>query len=268
MFDLNNKYQFKAFVANIAGTNFYNEIHKIIRIEFNNKYYDFKYLGGYEVPDPQSNLAIVITSDEALNDIGISEERQRLLPGFGDPNGNLVDLPTGFVYLISNKQTVATTNPNSGGAGFSISKTNMFDLQKVAIAISPPIQKDYTSTDTAFTTSEVDSGVKEDVRNQNVGIFINKDGTILVKSKGSSITMGEEGIYIAGSVSWESSEHQREWMMDNPFQRFIPSTIPTAAIAIPELPNIAKFVQIAEGARKVRTIINKVSSVSKLVSRM
>lgn len=254
MFDLNNKYQVKMYVSKISDINYYNETHKIIRIEFNNRFFDFKYLGGYDVPNPSKHLAIVVTSEESIKDVGLSVERQNLLPGFVDKNGNLGDLPLGFVYIVPKNQSVSTTNPNSGGAGFSIQKTNMFELEKVAIAISPPIEKDYTNTET------------EDSQNQNVGFFINNDGTILIKSKGSSITMGKEGIYIAGSVSWESSEHQREWMMDNPLQRFIPSTIPTSAIAIPELPNIAKFVQIAEGARKVRTIINKVNAVSDLIT--
>lgn len=266
MFDLNNKFQLKTYIARIADINYYNEVHKIIRIEFNNKYFDFKYLGGYDVPNPTKHLAIVVTSEEFIDDIGLSEDKQRLLPGIKDSQGNLNNLPLGFVYIIDKNQTISTTNPNSGGAGFSIQKTNMFDLEKVAIAITPPSNKDYTSTDTSHTSFE--SQTKEDIRNENIGIFMNKDGTILIKSKGSSITMGEEGIYIAGNVGWESSEHQREWMMGNQFQRFIPSTIPTAAIAIPELPNIAKFVQIAEGARKVRSIVSKISSVSNLLSKV
>jgi len=266
-YSLNNKYQLKTYVAKIADINYYNEIHKILRIDFNSKLFDFKYLGN-EVPHPTRHIAIITTSEEAIDDIGISSDRQSFLPGIADKVGNLINLPLGFAQIISINQTLSTTNPNSGGAGFSIQKTNMFDLGKVIIAISPPTQKDYTNTDTAMTIAEVDQGIKEDIRNQNVGIFINEDGTILVKSKGSSITLGEEGLYFAGKVGWESTSHDKEWMADNPFSSFIGSSIPTYALAINEWPNIGKFAQFAEGARKFRGIVSKVAKVSILLSEM
>ena len=258
----------KTFVGKIASYNYYNEIHKIIRVEFNNRFYDFKYLGGYDVPNPSKHIAIIITSEKALDDIGLSDNRLRFLPGVKDENGSLIDIPLGFVYTVPNEQQTSTTNPNSGGAGFSIENTNMFDLDKVAIAISPPLQKDYTSTDGNLAVSDPRSSAKEDLKNQSVGLFINNDGTILIKSKGSSITMGEEGVYFAGIPGWESSSHEKEWMMDNQFTFFIPSTIPTAAISIPTLPNIAKFAKIADGARMVRNVVSKATKVADPVQRI
>jgi hypothetical protein len=250
-----DKYQLKAYIASIAFTNYYNDVHKIIRIEFNKRWFDFKCITEIEVPNPIKHVVMIITYDEYLNQTNsISEERTNYLPGIKNKEGELDDLPFGIAFLIPKKQTVVRTNPNSGGAGMTISNTNMFDLDKVAIAIAPSLNKDYTNNDE-----------NPDREHKNIGIFINNDGTILIKSKGSSITMGEEGIYIGGDVAWESSEHQREWMMDNTFQRFIPSTIVTFPISMPELPNIAKFAQIANGARKVRSIVKTVNSVSKLV---
>jgi len=161
----------------------------------------------------------------------------------------------GYVYAISKNQEISRTNPTAGGAGFSIRNTNMFDLGKVSIAISPPLDKDYTNT-------EKDSYIED----KSVGIFINNNGTIVIKSKGSSITMGEEGIYMGGNISWESASHQKEWMMDNTFKDFIPSTIVTFPIAIPSLPNISKFAQLAEGARKVRSVIERTKDIIEVLT--
>lgn len=255
MYNINDKYNLKQYIVNIAGVNYYNESLRILRIEFNERVYDFKYLGGYEVPNPKEHVAVIVTSEDHLDGIGIEEDKLNKLPGI-NVDDTISELPMGFAYTVNKKQTVSTTNPNSGGAGFTVNNTNMFDLEKVLVAISSPSYKHYTNPD-----KDVDSE-----RHNNVGFFINNDGTILLKSRGSSITMGEEGIYIAGNVSWEHSEHQREWMMDNPIQRFIPSTIPTGAVSIPELPNISKFANIANAAKKVRDVISKIGKVTELIS--
>jgi hypothetical protein len=240
-----NRYELKAYGASISEINYYNDRHKVIRIKHNKNYYDFKYFGGHIVPSPEHHVAIVVTNDESLLETRcVTPERQNFLPGILDDKGTLADLPFGLVWCVPKKQTVSVTNPNSGGAGFAISKTNMFDLDKVSVAISPPLEGDYTNTES-----------KENLSNKSVGIFINKDGTILIKSIGSSITMGKEGVYIAGNVSWESSEHQRGIMMDNTLQRFIPSTIVTFPISFPEYPNLSLVAQIANGATKVRQVV-------------
>lgn len=263
MYDSDNRYQFKQFGAKIAATNYYNQFHRIVRIEFNGKFFDFKYLGGAEVPHPKRHVAVVATHDDAINDYGIDEERLNFLPGLLDEEGTLADLPLGFVYVIPLNQSSSSTNANSGGSTFSISKISMLDLEKVAMALTPPTNKDYTSSNAKNQQSATEG--QEDLGDKNVGIFINTDGAILIKSAGGSIALGEEGVYIAGSVGWESSEHQREWMADNFLQRFIPSTIPTGAVAIPELPNMAKFVQIAEGGKKVRDVVSKLGKIKDLV---
>ena len=250
------KFQLKAFITQIADMNYYNDIHKIIRIKFKENKYDFKYIGEYIVPNPTKHIALVVTSEEALGDAyAIDKDRDNFLPGIIDNMGNLTNLSMGYVYVISKDQEVSRTNPSSGGAGMSIGRTNMFDLEKVTIAISPSLDKDYTNT-------EKDPYLED----KSVGIFMNNDGTILIKSKGSSITMGEEGIYIGGNVHWESATHAKEWMMDNTFADFIPSTIVTFPLSIKELPNIAKFAQIGEGARKVRQIVESTTKIVGVLS--
>lgn len=253
--DLESKYQLKSYAATIANINYFNDNHKIIRVEFNKRFYDFKLLSSGEIPNPLNHIVLLLTTEEALSEIkALSQDRLNLLPGYIDNNGNLDDLPVGFGYLISKKQSISVTNPNSGGAGFSISKNSMSQLDNVSVAITPPLDRDYTNT-------EKDS-YSED---QNVGLFINKNGSILIKSTGSSITMGEEGIYIGGNVSWESSEHNREILVDNPLQRFIPSTIVSAIPSIPELPNISKFANIANAAKKIRNVVSSLNSVNKII---
>lgn len=251
-----SKFQLKAFITKIADINYYNDTHKIIRVQFKDNRYDFKYMGGPVVPNPTKHLALLITSEEALGDAyAIIGERENFLPGIVDTVGNLTNLSMGVAYLVSKDQEIARTNPSAGGAGIAISKTNMFDLEKVAIALAPPLDKDYTNTDK-----------EQNLEDKSVGVFINNDGTILVKSKGSSITMGEEGIYIGGNVHWESAAHSKEWMMDNTLADFIPSTIVTFPISIKELPNIGKFSQIAEGARKVRNIVETTTKIVGVLS--
>lgn len=256
MFNPDSKFQLKAFITSLAPINYFNDKHKIIRIQFKSNMFDFKYMGGNIVPNPNKHIALVVTSEEVLNDSNsIIGERENFLPGIIDKEGNLTNLSMGFVYIISKDQEISRSNPTSGGAGFAIRKTNMFDLDQVAVAISPPLDKDYTNT-------EKDS-YSED---KSVGVFMNNDGTILIKSKGSSLTMGEEGIYIAGDVSWESTAHQKEWMMDNTLKDFIPSTIVTFPLSMPALPNIAKFAQIAEGARKVRSVVETTVSLAEVLA--
>jgi hypothetical protein len=254
--DTDTKFQLKAFVTQIADSNYYNDVHKIIRVQFKDNKYDFKYMGGHIVPNPTKHIALIITSEEALGDAySIIGDRENFLPGIIDSMGNLTNLSMGVAYILSKDQEISRTNPSAGGAGMAISKTNMFDLEKVAIAIAPPLDKDYTNT-------EKDPNLED----KSVGIFMNNDGTILIKSKGSSITMGEEGIYIGGNVHWESAAHTKEWMMDNTLADFIPSTIVTFPLAIKEIPNIAKFAQIAEGARKVRSVVESISKAIGVVS--
>jgi hypothetical protein len=257
MYTPEDKGQTKFFGAYLADINYYNQYHKIVRVKFQSdpskpeRLFDFKYLGGAEVPNPKRHIAIIVTNDESISETkALKEERLSFLPGLLDENGNLADLPMGFVYVVPTSQSSGTTVSNSGGAAFTIEKFNTIDIEKMAIAISPPTNIDYTSKENTHNEQEVNEG-KPDLKDKNVGLFINNDGTVLLKSTGGMIALGEEGVYVAGPVAWESSEHQREWLMDNFLQRFIPSTIPTGALAIPELPNIAKFAQIAEGFRKV-----------------
>lgn len=263
MFQPTDKYQLKYFGATLPPTNYYNQYHKIIRVNFDDRFYDFRYAGDVLVPNPQKHVAIILTAEEFISETGLSNERLDLLPGLADEQGNPAKLPFGWVQVMPFHLSSSSTKPNSGGSAFAVQRLDL-NLEKVAIAISPPTDKHYTSTDMAYDRQAGSEG-QEELEDRNFGIFMNYDGSILIKSAGGSITLGEEGVYIAGNVGWESSEHQREWMMDNFLQRFIPSTIPTGAVAIPELPNIAKFAQIAEAGRKVFDISSKVGSISNLL---
>jgi len=268
-FTTNDKYQTKTFGALLARENYYNQYHQIIRIKFNGCHFDFKFRGGgSEVPNPNRFAALVTTYEETVHPSRcISDDRLGRLPGIIDDQGNVSDnLPMGYVSLLALGQASASTSLNSGGSAFQIEKLEVGDLEKLVIALTPPTDKDYTSNETGKTESQVKEGYEE-VKDSNVGLFINNDGAILIKSHGGSIALGEEGVYIAGQVAWESSEQQREWMFDNFLQRFVPSTIPTGAIAIPELPNIAKFKQIAEVGKKVRTVLEVGNAARKLVTQ-
>jgi hypothetical protein len=250
-------YQLKIFGAKIADINYFNETHKIIRVEFDRKFYDFKFLGGYEVPNPSRHMAVVSTTEKVMSGVGISEERLSLLPGYANKEGSVIDLPLGFVTIFPINQVSSTTYPNSGSAGFSINKTNMFDLDKASIAISPPLNKDYTNSD-----------IDDDNKNQSVGIFMNSDGTILIKSKGASITMGKEGLFFAGKVGWDSSVQEQEWQADNPLAPFLGSTIPTYVAAFSKLPNLGKFAQMALGSKKIRDVVSKGKKIGTALSSL
>ena len=135
----------------------------------------------------------------------------------------------------------------------SISNTNMFEEHKVKVAISPPLARDYTSND-------------EDTEDVNkIGMFMN-DKTIIIKSSGGQITLGEEGLHFGGKIHWESTTHSKEIMQDNFIHQLVPSTLPTAAISIPQLPNFGMIAQIAETANRVINTLDIASSVVDLIS--
>ena len=52
--NIDSKYQLKMYGANIANINYFNDKHKIIRVEFNKNLYDFKCLLSNDIPNPIS----------------------------------------------------------------------------------------------------------------------------------------------------------------------------------------------------------------------
>jgi hypothetical protein len=265
-YDLKSKYALHSYLGEIAEDNYFNELHQIIRIKFDDKYYDFRYESKGIIPHPNLHLAMISATEETINSDFINLDRQKLLPGIIDKFGNIAALPYGKVELLNRKQLAMATNPQNGSAGFSIEDSTMSDLGKLRIAFTPPLNKDYTNVEGTPQSSQTrqDSNSQEDTGDQNIGIFINDDSVVL-KSKGAQVTLGKEGIHFGGSVFYEASEHTREWMFDNTLSRFIPSTIPTAIISIPELPNIEKFAKYGQFCQRVISIANKGSKITNLL---
>jgi len=240
-YDQGNKNQFRFFLGNILA---YNDKHQIVRITYGDFLFDFRLNAGPILPNPSTHVALIMTTEEAISSSrAILDERTDLPPGHADKDGNVIDLPPGFVIPLSIKQISAATMPNSPSAGMTIQRSKMSELDNVVVSLTPPlVDKDYTNT-----------GINEpgkDIRDESMGLFINRDNVIILKSPGSSITMGEEGIFIAGDVSWDSSSQRKEIMVTNPNATFIPSTIVTFPLVM-DYPNIAKFSQIAAGALKI-----------------
>ena len=183
----------------------------------------------------------------------VSDERFGLPPGL-EASGKPSPTQRGMCYLVNNNQTLVTTNPQSASSSFSISDVNMFDMSNVATALAPPIYgMDYTT---------LADPTKGDLNNLGVGIFINKQGTILIKSKGGSITFGKEGVHIGGKFASEASVKDTGVLSDNGLARLIPSSMPTAAIAIPKIPNIGSIASIANVGLKFMDIADKASQIS------
>lgn len=226
---------------------FYNDRHKILRVRKGTSYYDFPCLTPTENPDPARHVAMCIVPDKVLDENAIVSERLDLPPGWTDNEGTLADMGRGFCYLINRSQSINTTNPQNSQAGFAISNTNMFDKEQVVYAISPPLEgRDYTTKE-----------AKSDLNAESIGIFINRDGTILVKSRGGSITLGDEGVHIGGKFITESSTVDTGPLSDNTISDIIGSTLPTAVAAWPKLPNIGFIANIAAVAVKFISIGDK-----------
>lgn len=246
-------------IANLE--NYYNARHQIIRVQFNGGYYDLKCDPGTTVPNRNDHLVVaILPTDFFEKEAAISSFQEKLPPGLVTERGRVAEIPQGMCFLTPKRQTLSTTNPQNASAGFTISGTNMFDQDQVVIALSPPLPgRDYTTED------EAGSG---DVNNESVGLFINRFGTVLLKSTGASITLGKEGVHIGGRLSSESSIKDTGVMSDNPLARLIPSTIPTAGIAIPKLPNMGTIASIANAAMKFIEITDKATKIGKITSSL
>lgn len=250
-----------AYLLEIADNTryFYNDRQKILRVRYGRKLFDFPCQPGLENPDPARHAAMCFVSDKVLEDSdGIVNERLDLPPGWVDNEGTLATIDKAFCFLVNKAQYITTTNPQNASAGFSISKTNMFDKDKVVYSLTPPLE------DRDYTTKEPQS----DLNSENVGVFINKDGTILVKSRGGSLTLGDEGVHVGGRFLTESSATDTGPLSDNTISDLIPSTIPTAGAAYPKLPNIGLIANVANAGMKFMSIADKVQTGFDTVKRI
>jgi hypothetical protein len=250
------------YVMELPNINFFNPTHSIIRVKRQSNYYDLKAIVGVENPNPVDHLCLVVAPERTIDTKYLAQDRLDFPPGLKSLDYSLADVPLGFAFLIDKQQRIKTTNPQSGSAGMSVSGTNMFDPEKVLLAISPRLpNRDYTTLKDQNSDPNADS----------VGLFINRDGTVLLKSTGGAITLGKEGVHIGGRLFHESSSVDTGILSDNTISDLIPSTIPTAGAAYPKIPNFgqianianagAKFVQVATAAKAVSQFATAVASV-------
>lgn len=250
------KDQLSMFMTDLTDSNYFNPRLSIIRVRSplrNDQFFDFKLAPSWYPPNPKLHRVLLITSIQHLDDMGLSEDRLNFTPGIEDENWTPAEVTMGISYLIDRNQRLYTADNQTGSAAFSISKTNMFDQDKVKLSLTPPISRDYTNN----SNQENDSN--------DIGIFMNNN-TIMLRTRGSQITLGEEGLHFGGKAHWEYTTHSKEIMQDNFIHQLIPSTLPSAAIAIPQLPNFGMIAQIAATANKVINVVNTTTKVIDAIS--
>lgn len=249
MVDTENR-SWNFYILELASTNFFNPTHSILRVGYKGKFFDLRAMVGVENPSPADHLALVIAPSRTIDCEEVKSERLDYPPGVISPSMDLGRVPLGFAFLIDKRQRINTTNPQSGSAGMAISSTNMFDPEKVVMALSPRLlDRDYTTL-----KDNVDSNMG------SIGLFVNRDGTVLLKSTGAAITLGKEGVHIGGRLFHESSTVDTGVLSDNTFADMIPSTIPTAGVAFPKLPNFGQIANIANAGRKFMEVSQKIKA--------
>lgn len=260
-FDYNTGQKTEFWLLEIADTQkYYNAKHQIIRVMYGGKYYDVKCYPGHIVPNRRDHLVICVLPEGFFtsND-GLTEQSLKYEPGIISSTGTLGSLSNGIAFLTPKKQVISTTNPQSAGSSFAISDVNMFDQENVCISITPPIvHMDYTKQE--------DPSIG-DLNNQNVGLFINRQGTILIKSINGSITIGKEGVHIGGKFKADASVKDTGIITENPLSKLIPSSIPTAWANF-SIPNIGAIASIANAALKFMEITSKTTKVIDIISNI
>jgi len=263
-FDVFTKDKEVNLLLEMDSNNYYNPRHQLVRVIYKAKRFDLRLKHSFIMPNPNDHLVLVTINEDYLQDNeGIPDERLDLIPGYVDSQGVLATIPRGWCELIDKRQFEMGANPQNGSAGFSVSNTNMFDPEKLAVAITPPLKgRDYTSL-------EESNG---DVKDENIGFFINKDGTVLIKAAGGSITIGKEGLHLGGRLFQESSAAETGPLSDNTIGDLIGSTIPTAGAAWPKFPNFGyianianagmKFIEVADKAKKAGEIITNIANLA------
>jgi hypothetical protein len=254
---INTKVEF--WMLEIADTeNYYNARHQIIRVTHGGGYYDIKCSPGHIVPNQKDHLVICILPENYFNRIdGLSEEELNYPPGTLSKAGGMSRISQGIALLTPKRQTLSTSNPQSAGGSFAMSDVNMFDMDNVCVAVTPPLPgRDYTTLD------DQNSG---DVNNESVGLFINKQGTILIKSVNGSITLGKEGVHVGGKFKADASVKDTGFLTENPLSKIIPSTIPTAWASAP-IPNMGAIASITNASMKYIEATDKAVKITSIIS--
>jgi len=241
----------ESYLVDLVGRNYYNPYHNIVRVDFNGKIIDCPLMDKTIVPHPKKHLILILTKESELDGVGLDDDALDFLPGTYDASGGLNDLPLIWGFVVPRHQKVTGTFPQNSSASFSM-EANMFDFDQLRVSLSPEGSKDYTSI-------EKDN---IDKRYGNIGLFMNDDA-ILLKTRGGSITMNEDGIHFGGKVNWEYSKHSKEVVIDNPLNGWIPETIVTFPLSIPYYPNFGKMAQIASTSHN---LIQVVSTSTKIIN--
>lgn len=237
------------FMADLADSNYYNPRLQVIRVFHplkarggeRDEFFDFRLAPTWYPPNPKDHKILLITMTEQITSFGLSEERLKLPPGIQNQNGDPANIPVGLSFIFDRNQRITTTDSQNGSSAFSISGTSMDNDNTIKVALSPPLPKPYNNSETTRDSNQV-------------GVFMTNK-VAMIRSKGGQITLGDEGIHLGGKIFWESTVHSKEIMQDNFIHQLVPSTIPTSAIAIPQLPNFGMIAQIADAANKVLNII-------------
>jgi hypothetical protein len=258
------KYGLKLYMARLAEVNYFNPSRRIVRAKVGEKSFDFHLLlSTSEVPNPKQHILILLTNEETIVSPGLQEEDLKYKPG-NDKKGNPADVPLGGALLANINQTYATTNPQNASSTFNTDHSNMDVIDKVQVAITPPSVRPYTNNESATEKQSQDN-------NESFGVFMNNDA-VLIKSRGGSIVLSDDGVHIGGPVAFESTQFAKDLMADNFLSSIIPSAFPTCLLAMQQLPNFQQFMRIAESAQKIVNVIEKsgklISSVDSIVGAL
>lgn len=256
------KYGLKMFIGSLSDTNYYNPSRRVVRAKIGDAQYDFRLLiSTSEVPNPTRHYLILLASEESIESSGIPYDDLKYLPG-NDKDGNPTKLPLGGAILTNIQQTYTTTNPQNASAAMNTEKGDMSSLEKVLVSISPPSLRHYTNNN----NSTVDSQQTDD-NNESFGVFMN-DSSVLLKSRGGSITLSNDGIHVGGPVTFEYSQFSKDLMADNQLSSIIPSAFPTCILSMQQLPNFHQFMRVAESARKIIAVTQTASSVASGIGKL
>jgi hypothetical protein len=239
------KSEMEMFMTDLHDSNYYNPRLSVVRIASpvaDGQFYDYRLSATWFPPNPKAHRILLIAAREQMSDFGLSEERLELVPGL-EKDGTPAEIPMGTAFIIDRNQRLNTVDNQTGSTAFSISNTKANEDNVIRVALTPPLMKDYTNNDS------------EDQDENQVGLWIT-DNVVFLRSRGAQVTLGDEGIHIGGKQFWENTAHSKEIMQDNFIHQLVPSTIPTAAISIPQLPNFGMIAQIANAANKVINILN------------
>lgn len=252
-------------IAELADHNYYNNGQNLVRVKFGTgsdvKYYDMTLINNIEYPNPQKHYVLVYTlakyleySDQAIPP---SSERLSYIPGYIGPETLANEFAFGYVWLINKEVRNNNTNMNVSHMGTFNQDANLAsDPQNVRFALSPSLNKPYTTTEGEY---------QGDVNDQNIGVFVT-DNSIHLKSAGGSIVLGPDGISLLGTKTESHTTSQKGLMQDNPLKAFIPPTLMTIPAGINYIPNIDYILSIGNTLNRVIRSTSAIGKVTKIIS--